>query len=51
MKIKRLLLLAAVAGTAAAVLMQKKQQSEAAPENIWKPVDPLRPYGDRSEEQ
>ena len=49
MKIKRLLLLAAGAGAAAAAYLQKQQQEVTADENIWKPVDPLRPFGDRTD--
>lgn len=51
MNIKRLLVLAAVAGAAVAAYLQKQQQEVATEENIWKPVDPLRPFGDRTDEQ
>lgn len=51
MKIKRLLLLAAIAGAAVAAYAQKQQKEAAGTEDIWKPVDPLRPFGDRSESQ
>ena len=51
MKIKRLILLAAVVGAAVAAYLKQQQQQPAGPEDIWKPVDPLRPFGDRSDTQ
>ncbi len=51
MKIKRLILFAVVAGAAVAAYLKQQQQQPAGPEDIWKPVDPLRPFGDRSDTQ
>lgn len=52
MKLRKFVFLAAAAGAVAA-FVQKKQQQEApeAAADIWKPVDPLRPFGERDDEE
>ncbi len=50
MKFRKWLLVAAAAGGVAAYLQKQKQQQLATDQEIWKPVDPLRPFGPRSEE-
>ncbi len=50
MTFRKWLLVAAAAGGVAAYLQKQKQQQLASEQEIWKPVDPLRPFGPRSEE-
>jgi len=51
MKIKRLILVAAIVGGAVAAYMKQQEQQSTGSEDIWKPVDPMRPFGERSDTQ
>lgn len=49
MKLRKLFLFGAIAAAVAAVMQKQRKLDATTPDGIWKPVDPLRPYGDRSE--
>ncbi|MDH3307548.1 MAG: hypothetical protein OEO77_08550 [Acidimicrobiia bacterium] len=49
MKLRKLFVVGAIAAAAAALLQKQRKLEASTPDGIWKPVDPLRPYGDRKE--
>jgi len=51
MKLRKFVFLAAAAGAVAAFLQKQQQESPEATADIWKPVDPLRPFGQRDDEE
>lgn len=49
MKIRKLMFFAAAAGAVAAFVQKQQKVAPEAASDIWKPVDPLRPFGQRED--
>lgn len=50
MKLRKWILFALAASGIAAYVQKRKQLATPTEEGIWKPVDPLRPFGERESE-